>query len=155
MLGRGPALMSGYWRNPDATAEALRDGFMHTGDLGYRDEEGYLYLVDRRNDKIVTGGENVFPSEVENVIVEPPGGARGRRDRRAGPHVGRGGRGRGRRRRRRRVSPTSSSPTAARSLAGYKVPKQIRFARARELPRTPTGKLLRRDLRRTWPSDGG
>ena len=78
VLGRGPALMSGYWRNPDATAEALRDGWMHTGDLGYRDEHGYLYLVDRRNDKIVTGGENVFPSEVEDVIGQPPGGARGR-----------------------------------------------------------------------------
>jgi acyl-CoA synthetase (AMP-forming)/AMP-acid ligase II len=62
VVARSAAMMSGYWRNPDATREALRGGFMHTGDLAYRDADGYLYLVDRRDDKIVTGGENVFPS---------------------------------------------------------------------------------------------
>ncbi|UGS34439.1 class I adenylate-forming enzyme family protein [Capillimicrobium parvum] len=154
VLARSPAMMSGYWRNPDATAEALRGGFMHTGDLGYRDEQGYLYLVDRRNDKIVTGGENVFPSEVEHVIGEHPAvreaGVIGVPDRTWGEAVaavvvvGDDG----------AVSADELAAHCRARLAGYKVPKQIRFVSG-ELPRTPTGKLLRRELRRTWPSDGG
>jgi acyl-CoA synthetase (AMP-forming)/AMP-acid ligase II len=152
VLGRSAALMSGYWRNPQATAEALRDGWMHTGDLAYRDAEGYLYLVDRRDDKIVTGGENVFPSEIENVICSHPGvheaaviGV---------PHevwgeavaaviVLREGA---------VVSEADMGAHCRGALAGYKVPKLIRFA-ADPLPRTATGKLLRRDLRADWAKD--
>ena len=73
VLARSAATMSGYWRNPEETDVALRGGFMHTGDLAYRDDGGYLYLVDRRNDRIVTGGENVYPSEIEHVISAHPG----------------------------------------------------------------------------------
>jgi long-chain acyl-CoA synthetase len=154
VLGRGPALMSGYWRNPEATAEALRGGWMHTGDLAYRDEDGYLYLVDRRNDKIVTGGENVFPSEVENVILSHPAVAEvaviGVPDRTWGEavtavvvlHDGA------------RADASDIVAHCRESLAGYKVPKLVRFDDA-ALPRTPTGKLLRRDLRRTWQQPAG
>ena len=65
--------MVGYWGDPAATDEALRGGWMHTGDLGYRSEEGYLFVSDRLKDMIVTGGENVYPREVEDVLYAHPG----------------------------------------------------------------------------------
>ncbi len=69
---RGPQTMQGYWRNPEATADAVRDGWFHTGDAGCLDGEGYLFLSDRIKDMIKTGGENVYPAEVENVILKHP-----------------------------------------------------------------------------------
>jgi long-chain acyl-CoA synthetase len=69
---RGPMVMQGYWRQPELTAEALRRGWMHTGDAGYLDERGFLFLVDRVKDMIITGGENVFSVEVENVLYQHP-----------------------------------------------------------------------------------
>ncbi len=152
VLARSAAMMSGYWRNPEATDEVLRGGFMHTGDLAYRDEDGYLYLVDRRNDKIVTGGENVYPSEIEHVLATHPAvqeaGVIGVPDRTWGEAVSavivvRDGA---------NVTVDELRSHCRVELAGYKVPKAIRFS-ADELPRTPTGKLLRRELRRTWPTD--
>lgn len=70
---RGPFVMKGYWKRPDLTQHALRGGWLHTDDLGFRDEQGYITLVDRRKDMIISGGFNVYPSEVENVISELPG----------------------------------------------------------------------------------
>jgi acyl-CoA synthetase (AMP-forming)/AMP-acid ligase II len=69
---KGPMVMGGYWRKPDATAKAVRDGWMHSGDIGYLDESGYLYVVDRIKDLIISGGENVYSQEVENVIASHP-----------------------------------------------------------------------------------
>jgi len=69
---RGPMVMQGYWRRPDLTAEALRGGWMHTGDAGYLDARGFLFLVDRVKDMIITGGENVYSVEVENVLYQHP-----------------------------------------------------------------------------------
>jgi len=68
----GPLLSGGYWKLPDATAETFRDGWMHTGDLAREDEDGFWYIVDRTKDMIVTGGFNVFPREVEDVVAEHP-----------------------------------------------------------------------------------
>jgi long-chain acyl-CoA synthetase len=68
----GPIVMKGYWRQPELTAQALRGGYMHTGDLGYLDEDGFVYIVDRLKDMIVTGGENVYSVEVENAIQTHP-----------------------------------------------------------------------------------
>jgi fatty-acyl-CoA synthase len=65
---KGPTLMSGYWNRPDLTAETIRDGWLYTGDLARRDEEGYLYIVDREKDMYVSGGENVYPAEIEKVL---------------------------------------------------------------------------------------
>ena len=73
MVFRGPTVTKGYWNNPQATAEAMRDGWFHTGDLGYRDEDGYYFLVDRMKDMFISGGENVYPAQVEKVIYEHPG----------------------------------------------------------------------------------
>lgn len=69
---QGPTVMLGYWKRPDATAEALRDGWMHSGDGATVDEEGYIYIVDRLKDMIITGGENVYSTEVENVLYRHP-----------------------------------------------------------------------------------
>ena len=68
ILCRGPNMMKGYWNKPEATAEALRGGWYHSGDLGYLDDEGYLYVVDRKKDMIISGGENVYPAELEQAI---------------------------------------------------------------------------------------
>lgn len=68
----GGTVMKGYWRQPELTAEALRGGYMHTGDLGYMDEDGYVFVMDRLKDMIVSGGENVYTVEVENAILKHP-----------------------------------------------------------------------------------
>jgi fatty-acyl-CoA synthase len=70
---RGPLVMQGYWRQPEVTADAFRGGWLHTGDMGRLDEDGYLYLVDRKKDLVITGGFNVYPREVEDVLHEHPG----------------------------------------------------------------------------------
>ncbi|MFL5843533.1 MAG: class I adenylate-forming enzyme family protein [Solirubrobacteraceae bacterium] len=146
VVARGANVMDGYWRNPEATSEALRDGWMHMGDLGHRDADGYLYLVDRRGDKIVTGGENVYPSEVENVLAEHPAVAEaaivGLPHERWGEAVtavivARPGH---------EVQAAELVAFCREQLAGYKTPKDVRFADA--LPRTATGKLRRGQLRR-------
>ena len=72
IVGRGPIQMAGYYKRPDLTAEALRDGWLCSGDLGYLDEDGYLYLVDRMKDMIISGGVNVFPRDIEEIAVQHP-----------------------------------------------------------------------------------
>ncbi|HMD15546.1 MAG TPA: AMP-binding protein [Terriglobales bacterium] len=72
IVGRGPALMPGYYKRPDLTAQAIVDGWLHTGDLGYVDEDGFLFLVDRKKDMIISGGVNVFPKDIEEIIVQHP-----------------------------------------------------------------------------------
>nr|VFK32537.1 MAG: Acyl-CoA synthetase (AMP-forming)/AMP-acid ligase II [Candidatus Kentron sp. MB]VFK34969.1 MAG: Acyl-CoA synthetase (AMP-forming)/AMP-acid ligase II [Candidatus Kentron sp. MB]VFK77071.1 MAG: Acyl-CoA synthetase (AMP-forming)/AMP-acid ligase II [Candidatus Kentron sp. MB] len=72
ITGRGPALMQGYYRRPDLTEKAVVDGWLHTGDMGYVDEDGFLYLVDRQKDMIISGGVNVFPRDIEEVAVHHP-----------------------------------------------------------------------------------
>lgn len=73
ILLKGPQIMAGYWSNPEATAAALRGGWLHTGDLGYVDNEGYLYVVDRKKDMLISGGLNVYPAELERLIANVPG----------------------------------------------------------------------------------
>ncbi len=72
ICGRGPMLMAGYYKRPDLTAKAIVDGWLHSGDLGYVDEDGYLHLVDRKKDMIISGGVNVYPRDIEEVIVQHP-----------------------------------------------------------------------------------
>jgi fatty-acyl-CoA synthase len=70
---RGPSVMDGYWKQPELTAETLRGGWLHTGDMATRDEDGFVTIVDRKKDMIVSGGFNVFPREIEDVISGSPG----------------------------------------------------------------------------------
>ena len=134
----------GYWRRPDADARALRDGWYFTGDTGYVDAEGDLFVTGRVDDMIVSGGENVSPVEIESVLSLHPAVAEvavaGLPDERWGQRitafVKRARRGRGRRR---------STPGAAHSsLADYKRPREYVFVA--EIPKSPVGKILRRLL---------
>jgi O-succinylbenzoic acid--CoA ligase len=141
---RGPSVTAGYLNRTEATAAALRDGWLHTGDIGYLDDEGYLYVLDRRDDLIITGGENVYPAEVESVLElhadVREAGVYGRRDERWGqvvmavvvPRAGA------------TASPEDILAFCRERLAGYKTPVQVEFASA--LPRNAAGKLLRRAL---------
>jgi acyl-CoA synthetase (AMP-forming)/AMP-acid ligase II len=72
IVGRGPILMPGYYKRPDLTAQAIVEGWLHSGDLGYVDDDGYLYLVDRKKDMIISGGVNVYPRDIEEIIVRHP-----------------------------------------------------------------------------------
>ena len=73
VLVRGDVVMNGYWKNPQATAETLRGGWLHTGDMGAFDDEGFLTLKDRSKDLIISGGSNIYPREVEEVLLRHPG----------------------------------------------------------------------------------
>ncbi len=149
ILVRGPNVVPGYLGRPEETARTFRDGWLHTGDVGYLDEEGYLYVLDRRDDLIVSGGENVYPAEVESVLCSHPAVAEaaviGAPDERWGQRVvavvvpARG----------RSASAEELTALCRSRLAGYKVPKEIRFASS--LPRNAAGKLLRRELRADAP----
>jgi fatty-acyl-CoA synthase len=142
---RGPKVFKGYWRDPDATEKAFAGGWFHTGDVGVVDEDGYLYIVDRLKDMIVSGGENIAGSEVERVLYEHESVVEvavvGRPDDRWGEvpvaYV---------------VLAASASTTAEeliehcrQQLAKFKVPKDVVFID--ELPRNPSGKVLKRELR--------
>jgi acyl-CoA synthetase (AMP-forming)/AMP-acid ligase II len=72
IIYRGPTLMAGYWNNPEATAEALEGGWFHSGDLVRQDDDGFIYVVDRKKDMIISGGENIYCAEVENVLAGHP-----------------------------------------------------------------------------------
>jgi fatty-acyl-CoA synthase len=142
---RGPKVFKGYWRDPAATAAAFTGGWFHTGDIGVRDEDGYLFIVDRLKDMIVSGGENIAGSEVERVLYEHEAvleaAVVGRPDERWGEVP---------------VAYVVLRPDAAASaealvehcrerLARFKVPKDVVFLDV--LPRNPSGKVLKRELR--------
>jgi fatty-acyl-CoA synthase len=149
LLVASSSLASGYWRKPEATERAFRHGWYSTGDIGAVDQEGYVYLYDRRTDLIVSGGMNVYPSEVERVLCELPGVAQCAvvaqdHDRWGQTPVAFVV----------RSSPTLDAPTllelARTRLAGYKLPTSIRFVES--LPTNAGGKVIKRDLRRRLDS---
>ena len=150
---RGPSVFTGYWDNPVATAEAFRTGWFHTGDLAHVDEEGYYTLVDRKKDMVITGGENVYPIEVEQVIYEHPDVVEvaviGAPDETWGEIVVAAVV-------RREGSTLTEDELMAwtrERIAKFKSPKGIRFVDA--LPRTATGKVLKRVLRSDWTGATG
>ena len=146
---RGGAVMLGYWDRPEDTAETLRGGWLHTGDLGRIDEHGYVYLLDRAKDMIISGGSNVYAVEVEAVLGRPPGRPRGRRGRDAGPDLG-GGRHRGGRSPRRASTPSELAVGAGRALRRHAWPATSGLVASSfrdVLPRNAYGKVLKRSLR--------
>ena len=142
---RGPNMMLGYWNQAEATQDTIKDGWLHTGDMGRFDEEGYLYVVDRIKDMILSGGENIYPAEIERIIREVPGvndvavvgiphnkwGEVGKAFIEKRPGVA--------------LSAEEIIHYCRSKLAGYKAPKIVEFITA--LPRTPSGKVLKKTLR--------
>jgi acyl-CoA synthetase (AMP-forming)/AMP-acid ligase II len=142
---RGPKVFKGYWRDATATAAAFADGWFHTGDIGVRDDDGYLFIVDRLKDMIVSGGENIASSEIERVLYEHnavlEAAVVGRPDDRWGevpvafvvlrPDAG--------------TTAEALIDHCRGQLARFKVPKAVTFLDA--LPRNPSGKVLKRELR--------
>jgi long-chain acyl-CoA synthetase len=142
---RGPNVMRGYWKQPAATAQALRGGWMHTGDMGSLDQDGYLYLVDRKKDMIISGGENVYSTEVEAVLYQHPAileaAVIGVPDPTWGETV-----------KAIVVLKTDQHVTAEElrafcreRIAGYKLPRSVDFVE--RLPKTASGKISKQDLR--------
>jgi long-chain acyl-CoA synthetase len=143
---RGPQVMQGYWNNPAETARVMQDGWLKTGDLGHLDDQGYVTITDRKKDMILVSGFNVYPNEIESVIATHPGvlecGAVGVPDDKSGEAV--------------KVVIVRKDPDLTKEaviehcktqLTGYKLPRHVEFRDA--LPKTPVGKVLRRDLRET------
>ena len=147
---RGPAVCSGYWNNPGATADALRDSWFYTGDLVRRDHEGYYYIVGRAKDMLISGGENIYPAEVEELLYSHPAVAEaaliGAPDAKWG-EVGRAV-----------VALKPGAVAAAEELlafcqeriAKYKIPKSVVFVE--KLPRNAMGKVIKEELRRHYSS---
>ncbi len=146
---RGPYVMLGYWNMPEETAEAMKDGWFHYGDLATLDEDGYIYIVDRKKDMIISGGENVYPAEVEKVLMEHPKikdvaviGISDEKWGEAGHAL---------------VLPEDPEDVITVEgieaycegrLARYKIPKQVTMVEA--IPRTLTGKILKKELRKQY-----
>jgi acyl-CoA synthetase (AMP-forming)/AMP-acid ligase II len=151
ILVRGGHVMRGYWNRPEETAQALRGGWMHTGDAGYLDADGYLFVVDRLKDMIISGGENVYSAEVENALGQHPAVA-------AAAVVGVPDPAWGERVHAVIVRRDGAAVTAAeirahvRSLiAGYKAPRSVEFVDA--LPLSGAGKVVKRALRERYRKD--
>ncbi|HEX6079208.1 MAG TPA: long-chain fatty acid--CoA ligase [Methylomirabilota bacterium] len=142
---RGPNVMTGYYRNPEETARTVRSGWLHTGDMGRLDQDGFLFIVERKKDLIIRGGFNIYPREVEEVLYGHPKIAEaavvGMKDPLMGEDVLafvvlRNGE---------RATEAEIAAFCETRLARYKCPKQIRFMDA--LPKSPIGKILRKELR--------
>jgi long-chain acyl-CoA synthetase len=154
ILVRGPNVMQGYWRKPELTAATIVDGWVRTGDAGYIDADGFLFLVDRVKDMIVTGGENVYSAEVENVLAQHAAvlecAVIGVPDERWGERV------HAVIRFRPACGATEEELTAhcIRLIAGYKRPRTFEF-RKEPLPLSGAGKILKTELRKShWTSTG-
>ena len=145
LVVRGPNVMRGYYNRPDETTAALRSGWLHTGDIARVDEDGYLFILDRKKDLIISKGMNIYPREIEEALFHHPKVAEvaviGRADKRLdevpvayvrlaeGEHA----------------EPAELIEFLKPRIAAYKVPRRFRFVE--EFPRTPAGKILKRELR--------
>jgi acyl-CoA synthetase (AMP-forming)/AMP-acid ligase II len=145
---RGQHVMKGYWRMPEETEEALKNGWFHTGDLGKRDEGGYIYVVDRKKDMIISGAENIYSAEIERVLTSHPAVSEaaviGVPDEKWGEAV-------------KAVVILKEGAEATeeeiieyckQNMASYKKPKSIDFVK--EFPRNEIGKVLKRELRKLY-----
>ncbi|MBS3756502.1 MAG: long-chain-fatty-acid--CoA ligase [Desulfobacterales bacterium] len=148
VLIAGTNLMKGYWNKPEATAETLKDGWLYSGDMGRMDADGFLYIMDRKKDMIISGGENIYPAEIEDLLMSHPkiadAGVIGFPDETWGEAI------------KAVVVPRQGEQMTEEELiewcrdriARFKIPKKVVVAE--EIPRTPTGKILKRVLRDTF-----
>ncbi len=141
---KGPQVMKGYWNRPEETEQALKDGWLMTGDLGYMDENGYFYIVDRKKDMIIAGGYNIYPREVEEVLYEHPAVKEAVVAGVPDPYRGETVKAYIVLKEGQRVTEEELDRFARKLLAAYKVPRIYEFRD--ELPKTAVGKILRRQL---------
>lgn len=148
---RGPNILKGYYKNPQATAEAFRQGWFHTGDIGYRDVDGFFYIVDRKSDMIIRGGENIYPREIDEVLYLHPSVA-------AAATIGVPDAVYGEEvaafivlKEKMKATEDEIINFCRERLADYKCPKSVRFIA--EIPKGPTGKLLKRELARQYTKE--
>lgn len=151
---RGPHVMRGYWRNPKATSDTVRDGWLHTGDLARLDEDGYLYIVERKKDMIISGGENIYPAEVESVLSTLPQCAEVAVIGVPDPQWGEAVCMIARLKEGRSLTLDEVRAHCAGKLGKYKIPRKVILS-DQPLPRNPTGKLLKRILRENFAADTG
>ncbi|MGH9198923.1 MAG: AMP-binding protein, partial [Acidimicrobiia bacterium] len=146
VIARGPIVMSGYYKREDATAETIRKGWLHTGDVARRDDEGYFFIVDRKKDMIISGGENIYPAEIENTIYQHPDVGEvavvGVPDEKWGesPHaivIPKEGK---------TLTEADVIAFCRERLAKFKVPRSVTITSS-ALPRTPAGKVRKPELR--------
>jgi acyl-CoA synthetase (AMP-forming)/AMP-acid ligase II len=145
VIVRGPNVMLGYWNQPEMTAEALRNGWMHTGDLATMDGDGYLYIVDRKKDMIISGGENVYSSEVESVLCQHPAVSEAAVVGAPDPTWGETVKAAVVLKPEQTASAETLQDFCRERIAGYKVPRSVEFLES--LPKTATGKISKKDLR--------
>ena len=142
---KGHNVMKGYWKKPEATAEAIKDGWFHSGDIATRDAEGYYYIVDRKKDMIIRGGFNVYPREIEEVLYAHPAvqeaAVIGVKDEKLGEEV----HAIIAFKKDRQATEADLIAYCKEHLAAYKYPRTFEFRP--ELPKGPTGKILKRELR--------
>ncbi|HQU14159.1 MAG TPA: AMP-binding protein, partial [Thermodesulfobacteriota bacterium] len=148
IVTRSDLVMKGYWRDPAATAETLRNGWLHTGDVGFMDDDGYVFILDRSKDMIVSGGENIYPREIEDAILRHPSvrevAVIGVPDREWGESV------------KAIVVPAPGTAVTEQELiafckdhlASYKKPRSVEFADV--LPKNSNGKVLKRELKEKY-----
>lgn len=151
IVTRSDLVMKGYWRNPEATAETMKNGWLHTGDMGYMDERGYLFIMDRSKDMIISGGENIYPREIEEVLIRHEAvrevAVIGIPDPKWGEAIkavvallpGRS------------ATEEDLISFCKNNIASYKKPKSVDFVD--ELPKNNYGKVLKRDLRAKYWKD--
>ncbi|HOJ43110.1 MAG TPA: AMP-binding protein, partial [Syntrophorhabdaceae bacterium] len=152
IIVKSKSIMVGYWNKPDYTKETIVDGWLHTGDMGYYDEKGYMYIVDRKKDLIITGGENVYPREVEEILYQHPSVMEAavigvpdekwvervhavivlKKDA--------------------RVTGDEIIDFCRERIAKYKAPRSVEFVDA--LPKNPQGKILKRELKARYVKKG-
>jgi acyl-CoA synthetase (AMP-forming)/AMP-acid ligase II len=146
IIGRSEAVMKGYWQMPEETEKKLKNGWLHTGDLGKIDEDGYVYLVERKNDMIISGGVNIYPREIEEILYKHPAVLEASVIGVPDEHWGevpkavivlREG-----------IAATSEDiiKFCGEHMAGYKKPKSVEFWK--ELPKSPQGKILKKEIRK-------
>jgi len=142
---RGPQIMQGYWRAPEATAEALRDGWYYSGDIGYVDERGYLYIRDRKKEMIKFKGFGIAPAEIESLLVEHPAIADAAVIGKPHPEAGEIPKAFVVRKKGQELTAGDVVAFVKGRLANYKIPGEVEFVDS--IPKTPSGKILRRVLK--------
>ncbi len=145
---KGEHIMTGYWKNPEATERALKDGWYHTGDMGFMDDDGYVFMTDRKTDMIISGGENVYPKETEDVLYEHPAVAECAVVSAPDPKWGETVAAVIVRKPGENISGKEIIDFCKKRLAGYKCPRIVEFRD--DLPKSIIGKILKKDIKKQF-----